>query len=102
MAFPSFGDNLRVLRLDEEVREIDVGLTRSQYRDRFELKQKWAVRPRDVQRSLLDEAPQIVHFSRHGVGEEGLALEIVCIARSRSHPTDPATVSGGIQLLSED
>ncbi len=63
------------LRLDEEVREIDAGLTRAKHRDRFELKQKWAVRSRDVQRSLLDEAPQIVHFSGHGVGEDGLALE---------------------------
>jgi AAA-like domain/CHAT domain len=63
------------LRLDEEVREIDEGLTRAQMRDRFELEQKWAVRPRDVQRAILDFAPQIVHFSGHGVGEGGLALE---------------------------
>jgi hypothetical protein len=63
------------LRLDEEVREIDEGLKRAQMRDRFELEQKWAVRPRDVQRAILDFAPQIVHFSGHGVGEGGLALE---------------------------
>jgi hypothetical protein len=63
------------LRLDEEVREIDEGLRRAQMRDRFELEQKWAVRPRDVQRAILDFAPQIVHFSGHGVGEGGLALE---------------------------
>jgi AAA-like domain/CHAT domain len=63
------------LRLDEEVREIDEGLTRAKMRDRFELEQKWAVRPRDVQRAILDFAPQIVHFSGHGVGEGGLALE---------------------------
>jgi tetratricopeptide (TPR) repeat protein len=63
------------LRLDEEVREIDEGLRRAQMRDRFELEQKWAVRPRDVQRAILEFAPQIVHFSGHGVGEGGLALE---------------------------
>jgi AAA-like domain/CHAT domain len=63
------------LRLDEEVREIDEGLKRAQMRDRFELEQKWAVRPRDVQRAILEFAPQIVHFSGHGVGEGGLALE---------------------------
>jgi hypothetical protein len=67
--------NSTPLRLDQEVREIDEGLTRAKQRDRFELEQKWAVRPRDVQRTILDIAPQIVHFSGHGVGEGGLALE---------------------------
>ncbi|GAB1540743.1 hypothetical protein NUACC21_34120 [Scytonema sp. NUACC21] len=63
------------LRLDEEVREIDAGLTRSKNRDQFILEQKWATRPRDVQRAMLDISPQIVHFSGHGVGDDGLALE---------------------------
>ncbi len=56
------------LRLDEEVREIEAGLRRSQYRDRFDLQQRWAVRPIDLRRALLDCKPQIVHFSGHGVG----------------------------------
>lgn len=56
------------LRLDEEIREIDEGLKQSRHRDRFELKQQWAVRPRDLQRAMLDCKPQIVHFSGHGVG----------------------------------
>ncbi len=63
------------LRLDEELREIDAGLTRAKQRDRFELLQKWAVRPRDVQRAILELAPQIVHFSGHGLGEDGLVFE---------------------------
>lgn len=56
------------LRLGEEVREIQAGLDRSHYRDRFCIEQRWAVRPRDVQRALLDTHPQIVHFSGHGMG----------------------------------
>ncbi len=56
------------LRLDEEIREIEAGLQRSKYRDRFELKQRWALRPIDLQRALLDYKPQIVHFSGHGMG----------------------------------
>lgn len=56
------------LRLGEEVREIQAGLERSKYRDRFRIEQRWAVRPRDVQRALLDTSPQIVHFSGHGIG----------------------------------
>jgi len=63
------------LRLDEEVREIDEVLRRAGRRDEFELKQQWAVRPRDVQQVMLDCNPAIVHFSGHGEGEQGLALE---------------------------
>lgn len=63
------------LRLDEEVREINEGLLRSRQREQFKLVQRWAVRPRDVHRAMLDEKPQIVHFSGHGAGEEGLVFE---------------------------
>ena len=64
------------LRLDEERREVEAGLIeRSQLRDRFRLITKVAVRPRDVQRAMLDYSPQIVHFSGHGTGEAGLMLE---------------------------
>ena len=59
------------LRLDEELREIEAGLQRSKYRDRFDLVQRWAVRPRDLQRAMLDCNPQIVHFSGHGMGQPG-------------------------------
>jgi len=59
-------------RLEREVREIDEGLQRASARDQFELFQKWAVRPRDLQRAMLEVKPQIVHFSGHGAREEGL------------------------------
>ncbi|HEY9872163.1 MAG TPA: restriction endonuclease [Candidatus Obscuribacterales bacterium] len=63
------------LRLDEEVREIDDGLYRARHRDQFELVQRWAVRPRDIHRAMLEINPQIVHFAGHGAGEEGLIFE---------------------------
>lgn len=63
------------LRLDKEVRDIQEGLNRAQRRDDFKLTYRLAVRPRDIQRALLDEAPQIVHFSGHGDGKEGLVFE---------------------------
>lgn len=63
------------LRLDEEVREVDAGLQRAKHREQFVLDQKWAVRPRDIQRAMLDINPQIVHFSGHGTGDEGLVFE---------------------------
>jgi hypothetical protein len=63
------------LRLDKELRDIAEGLQRAQRRDQLRLEQKWAVRPRDVQRAMLDVQPQIVHFSGHGAGEDGLIFE---------------------------
>lgn len=69
--------DMPVLRLDEELREIDEGLKRSKHRDQFEMVPKLAVRTRDIQRAMLDEAPQIVHFSGHGLGTEGLVFEDV-------------------------
>ena len=68
--------NSSQLRLNEEVREIDEGLTkRSRYREQFKLESKLAVRQRDFYRHMLDIHPQIVHFSGHGAGENGIVLE---------------------------
>ncbi|MGB7379014.1 MAG: CHAT domain-containing protein [Rivularia sp. (in: cyanobacteria)] len=67
--------NTSQLRLDEEVREIDAGLQRAKKRELFDLKQRWAVRYQEVYQSLLDFKPQIVHFSGHGSGNDGLFLE---------------------------
>jgi hypothetical protein len=62
------------LRLEEEIREIDEGLRRARHRDRFDIKIRLAVRIDDLRRAMLDEPPQIVHFSGHG-DSEGIALE---------------------------
>ncbi len=67
--------NTLPLRLGEEVREIDAGLQRAKKRELFDLKQRWAVRVQEVYQSLLNFKPQIVHFSGHGAGDDGLALE---------------------------
>ena len=75
------------LRLGEEVREIQAGLDRSQYRDRFRIEQRWAVTPKDIRRALLDCNPQIVHFSGHGVGV--------------SQSNEPLTANRNISLVAE-
>lgn len=62
------------LRLDEEVREIETAIERSPHRHRFQIITKWAVRPQDIRRALLQHQPQIVHFSGHG-SPSGLVLE---------------------------
>ncbi|KYC39857.1 ATPase [Scytonema hofmannii PCC 7110] len=71
-ANPKDTDNLR---LNDEVREIQMGLERARRRDKFEIISRWAVRPDDLRRALLDYEPQIVHFSGHGAGTQGLVLE---------------------------
>ncbi|MCU0566085.1 MAG: caspase family protein [Oculatellaceae cyanobacterium Prado106] len=63
------------LRLGEEARSLQTSLERSQYRDCFTLQQRWAVTVTDLRRAMLDFNPQIVHFSGHGEGEEGLLFE---------------------------
>lgn len=62
-------------RLDEELRDIEEGLKRAKHRDQFTLTQRLAVRPRDIRRALLEETPQIVHFSGQGGGAEGLVFK---------------------------
>ncbi|WP_414622771.1 CHAT domain-containing protein [Calothrix sp. CCY 0018] len=63
------------LRLDEEVRETQIALRNSRRRREFQVLQRWGVRPRDMRSALLEHQPQIVHFSGHGAGTEGIALE---------------------------
>jgi hypothetical protein len=62
------------LRLDEEVRDIQEGLQRSKYRDQFKVNQKWALQKRDLRRAILDNEPQILHFTGHGE-LEGILVE---------------------------
>jgi hypothetical protein len=62
------------LALPEEVRAINLALTAAELRDTISFEVRWAVRVGDLQQSLLDERPTIVHFSGHGDGPSGLAL----------------------------
>ncbi len=63
------------LRLDVEAREIAEGLRRSKNRDSFKFVQKWAVRVPDLSRALMDENPNIIHFSGHGSPYGRIILE---------------------------
>jgi len=56
------------------VREIKSAWERSLNREQFEISIGEAVRPQEFRRTLLDHKPDIVHFSGHGGGEQGLAL----------------------------
>jgi hypothetical protein len=87
------------LRLGEEVRSLQNGLERSQYRDRFRIEQRWAVTAKDIRRALLDCQPQIVHFSGHGVGVESPDDPV---QSTRKLGTMPETSSQPEGLMFED
>jgi hypothetical protein len=63
------------LRLDQEMRAIDDALREAQYRDRFDVRQQWAVRIGDLQEALLRHTPDIVHFSGHGTESSEIVVE---------------------------
>ncbi len=63
------------LRLDEEMRGVDQALRHSEFRDKFDVKQHWAVRVVDIQGYFLRYKPDIVHFSGHGSPSNEIILE---------------------------
>jgi tetratricopeptide (TPR) repeat protein len=67
--------NQQPLRLGVECREIEDRLRKTTLRWQFDLRSRWAVRPRDLQQALLEERPEIVHFSGHGSDCGELYLE---------------------------
>jgi hypothetical protein len=74
------------LRLDAEFRNIKEQILLSIGRERFALSQSMAVRPKDLSYALLNEKPQVVHFSGHG-----LPNGMVCFEDEvgKAHPVDP-------------
>lgn len=67
--------DIHPLQLDKEVREIDSKIQVGTFRDAFDLRSQWAVRPTDLQETLLRFQPHIVHFSGHGSHNEEIMLE---------------------------
>jgi hypothetical protein len=55
------------LRLDEEVRRIDLALRRGKARDALELVSHFAARTGDLQDALLRHEPHVVHFAGHAL-----------------------------------
>ena len=56
----------RRLALDEEVRDIEMGLRATPLRSSIRVVVRWAARPDDLLDALNDVDPTIVHFSGHG------------------------------------
>ena len=87
-------NNSTQLRLGEEARDIEEGLVRSQQREEFKLEQKWAVRPKDIQRAMLDLSPQFVHFSGHGIGTETVRDSAEAARKMVAEVENPAPLEG--------
>ena len=58
------------LHLDEEIRLISQRIRRGEYRKLFDIRSAPAIRATDLPYELMDQTPDIVHFSGHGT-EEG-------------------------------
>ncbi|MBW4614567.1 MAG: CHAT domain-containing protein [Desmonostoc vinosum HA7617-LM4] len=87
------------LSLDQESRSIDQALRQSEFRDRFEVIQHWAVRVSDLQGLLLRHRPNIVHFSGHGNEDN----EILLLDNSgNSHSVSVRALSQLFSVLKDD
>jgi hypothetical protein len=89
----------RQLRLDEEIREIDIAFRQAEYRNRFDIRQHWAVRVIDLQSHILRHEPNIVHFSGHGRSSSQIILEN---ALGESQPVSPRALSQLFSVLHEN
>jgi hypothetical protein len=85
--------------LDEEVRGIDRALRLAEFRDRFDIRQHWAVRYGDLQELFLRHRPDIVHFSGHG----SAASEIILATEAGgSHPVSSRALSALFSVLKDN
>ena len=63
-----------LLNLGEEIKRIQIDLKMAKERNNLELKQYWAITIDTLMQAILDEIPNIVHFSGHGQ-QEGIILQ---------------------------
>lgn len=65
---------LAPLQLEEEVSKIQMNLKMSKGRENLVFRQEWMVTIETLMQSILDESPNMVHFSGHGE-ESGIVLQ---------------------------
>lgn len=63
------------LRLDREMKDILGKLRNGLKRDAFEFASEFCIQPGELQDVLMNHQPHILHFSGHGTGTQGIALE---------------------------
>lgn len=79
------------LQLDEEIRLIGQRIRRGEYRKLFEIRSAPAIRATDLPFELMDDTPEVVHFSGHGssAGE----LLFVNDSDGKPHPVPAKTLA---------
>ena len=79
------------LQLDEEMRLIGQRIRRGEYRNLFEMRTAPAIRATDLPFELMDNAPEVVHFSGHG-SKTG-ALYFIHDGDRTARPIPPRTLA---------
>ncbi|MDR7002255.1 CHAT domain-containing protein [Neobacillus niacini] len=67
--------NVAPLRLDEEAREIQEMIRKTEYRDSVSFVTRWATRPLDVLQAINEEKPTVIHFSGHGSDKDEIVFQ---------------------------
>jgi hypothetical protein len=92
--------NTEMLRLQEEVREVDAAVRQADYRSSFDIRQHGAVRVMDLQGYMLRHRPEIVHFSGHGhASPSAIVLEDIS---GRHMIVDPAALTRLFSVFREN
>lgn len=63
------------LRLDEEVREVEAMIRKSDFRDSVKLHSHWAARPLDLIQKINEIKPTVLHISGHGSDQAELVFQ---------------------------
>ncbi|WP_077624775.1 hypothetical protein [Sediminibacillus massiliensis] len=63
------------LRLDEEARDIQGMIRKSENRDSVSFETRWATRALDVIQTINEENPTIIHFSGHGSEDDEIVFQ---------------------------
>ncbi|MHA6250379.1 CHAT domain-containing protein [Oceanobacillus sp. CAU 1775] len=67
--------NISSLRLDEEARDIQEMIRKSEHRDAVSFETRWATRALDVMQAINEENPTIIHFSGHGTDDDEIVFQ---------------------------
>jgi hypothetical protein len=95
-ANPSDSEPLKVL---QECNEIKEKIRASRFRDRFELVQMHAISVKELQRVLLENQPQYLHFSGHGTQESALIFQN---EGGQSEEVAPDALTGLFKILGKN
>lgn len=88
--------DISLLKLSQEIREIDREVHHAKFGDQFKFEPKVAVRLRDLSEYLDEVRPDIVHFSGHGNSASEIVLED---ESGNSHPVSREAIKGIFSLL---